>query len=77
MSSTSCSEASSTTDEFSSLIFPKDAKDKDGAPFWSGPKRAPTPITFDVSKKEHIDFIVSYANLIAATLKIDENRDAG
>lgn len=58
-------------------LFPKDAKDKEGAPFWSGPKRCPTPITFDPSKKEHITFVLTYANLIAAALKIAENRDEG
>lgn len=28
-------------------LFPKDAVDKEGAPFWSGPKRCPSPIPFD------------------------------
>lgn len=56
-------------------LFPKDAKDKEGAPFWSGPKRCPSPIEFDVSNKQHVEFIVSYSNLIAAALKIPENRD--
>ena len=27
--------------------FPVDYKTKDGTPFWSGPKRAPTPCIFD------------------------------
>lgn len=58
-------------------LFPKDAKDKEGAPFWSGPKRCPSPIPFDASNPTHISFIVSYANLIATALKIPENRDAG
>ena len=49
-------------------IFPKDAKDKDGAPFWSGPKRAPTPIPFDATNPLHRSFIMSYSNLIAAAL---------
>lgn len=56
-------------------LFPKDAKDKEGAPFWSGPKRCPSPITFDASNKDHIGFIIAYANLIAASLKIPECRD--
>ena len=38
-------------------LFPKDAKDKEGAPFWSGPKRCPTPIAFDVNNKQHVEFI--------------------
>ena len=57
-------------------LFPKDAVDKEGAPFWSGPKRCPSPIPFDVNKKEHLDFIVAYSNLIAFALKIKENRDS-
>jgi len=57
-------------------LFPKDAKDKEGAPFWSGPKRCPSPIPFDSKNKDHINFILSYANLIAVALKIPENRDA-
>jgi ubiquitin-activating enzyme E1 len=28
-------------------IFPKDHVDKEGQPFWSGPKRAPSPIPFN------------------------------
>jgi ubiquitin-activating enzyme E1 len=56
-------------------IFPKDAKDKDGQPFWSGPKRAPSPVKFDSSNEKHLSFIVSYSNLIAAALKIDQVHD--
>lgn len=45
--------------------FPKDATTSTGAPFWSGPKRAPTPITFDPSNETHLEFIISAANLRA------------
>lgn len=55
--------------------FPLDAKDKEGAPFWSGPKRAPTAIAFDASNPDHMNFIVPFANLIAAALGVPENRD--
>ena len=58
-------------------LFPKDAKDKEGAPFWSGPKRCPSPITFDANNQHHLGFVLSYANLIAAALKIPECRDEG
>lgn len=37
--------------------FPKDAVTSSGTPFWSGPKRAPDPITFDpenVSEQAHL-----------------------
>lgn len=45
--------------------FPKDAKTSNGEPFWSGPKRAPTPLKFDINNNDHFDFIVSAANLRA------------
>lgn len=45
--------------------FPKDSVTSTGTPFWSGPKRAPDPLTFDPEKKEHMDFIVAAANLHA------------
>lgn len=57
-------------------VFPIDHKDKSGQPFWSGPKRAPSPITFDLSNPTHLNFVVCYANLIAVALGIPENRDA-
>lgn len=56
-------------------IFPLDYKDKDGNMFWSGPKRAPSYIAFDSSNPNHLGFILAYANLIAFTLKLPENRD--
>lgn len=36
-----------------------------GAPFWSGTKRAPVPITFDAMEALHYNFIVAAANLQA------------
>merc|ERR1712023_404586 len=36
-----------------------------GAPFWSGPKRPPTPLAFDANNELHIDFIIAAANLRA------------
>jgi len=56
-------------------IFPKDCKDKDGQPFWSGPKRAPSPITFSVEDPTHVMYVMSFANLIATCLNIPEVRD--
>jgi len=35
-------------------IFPEDHKDKDGQPFWSGPKRAPKPIPFNPNDPLHV-----------------------
>ena len=56
-------------------IFPKDHVDKEGQPFWSGPKRAPSHIEFDPSNAMHVEFVMSYANLIAKSMGIPENRD--
>ena len=50
--------------------FPLDSKDKHGQPFWSGPKRAPEPITFDPNDTMQINFISACANLIAFNLEI-------
>lgn len=56
-------------------IFPEDAKDKDGQPFWSGPKRAPHPEHYDPTDALHVHFVTSAANLIAFSLGIPANRD--
>ncbi|OLL23008.1 Ubiquitin-activating enzyme E1 1 isoform A [Neolecta irregularis DAH-3] len=45
--------------------FPKDSTTSGGTPFWSGPKRAPTPLTFDTHNETHLAFIMAAANLHA------------
>ncbi|KAG0169689.1 SPS-sensor component ptr3 [Apophysomyces sp. BC1034] len=45
--------------------FPKDSTTSSGQMFWSGPKRAPEPIIFDVNDSIHLDFVVYAANLHA------------
>ncbi|KAM3076209.1 E1 ubiquitin-activating protein [Clarireedia jacksonii] len=45
--------------------FPKDSTSSSGAPFWSGPKRAPDPLKFDPKNEFHWSFIVAGANLHA------------
>ena len=45
--------------------FPLDMLTSSGAPFWSGPKRPPTPLAFDSTSELHIDFILAAANLRA------------
>ncbi|RAL14966.1 E1 ubiquitin-activating protein ubaA [Aspergillus homomorphus CBS 101889] len=45
--------------------FPKDSKTSTGQPFWSGPKRAPTPLKFDSSNPTHLSFVIAGANLHA------------
>lgn len=56
-------------------IFPKDHKDSHGQPFWSGPKRAPDPLTFDANDSLHLNFVNACANLIAFNLGIEQVRN--
>ena len=55
--------------------FPIDYTTKDGTPFWSGPKRAPTPCIFDINDEVHLEYIVAASNLLAFNLGLQENRD--
>ncbi|CAI7581103.1 unnamed protein product [Penicillium manginii] len=45
--------------------FPRDSKTSSGQAFWSGPKRAPTPLKFDSANPSHIGFVIAGANLHA------------
>ncbi|KAJ8731090.1 hypothetical protein PYW07_004254 [Mythimna separata] len=45
--------------------FPPDQQTTSGAPFWSGPKRCPEPLTFDPEEELHLDYVVAAANLRA------------
>jgi len=54
-----------------------DAKDKSGAPFWSGPKRPPTVITFNPEDPQHMDFIIAAANLRALNFNLRKANDIG
>jgi ubiquitin-activating enzyme E1 len=56
-------------------LFPEDHLDKHGQPFWSGPKRCPSPITFDPEDPLHLSFVLNCANLVGATIGIPEERD--
>lgn len=55
--------------------FPENYLTKDGTPFWSGPKRAPTPCLFDIHDDTHINYIVAASNLMASVLGIPQNHD--
>jgi len=57
--------------------FPKDSVTSSGTPFWSGPKRAPNPLTFDPNNDTHMDFIEAAAKLHAFNygLKGDYSRE--
>lgn len=55
--------------------FPPDQVTSSGQPFWSGPKRCPDPLLFDVNNPLHMDYIVAAANLKAKVYGIPTNRD--
>lgn len=46
--------------------FPADSVDKNGVPFWSGTKRAPSPVDFDAADPLHAEFVVAATCLRAA-----------
>ena len=46
-------------------VYPLDAKTKEGNPFWSLPKRAPTPAIFSEKHDAHLLFVSSMACLRA------------
>lgn len=55
--------------------FPPDQLTSTGQLFWSGPKRCPMPLTFDINNPLHLDYIVAAANLKAEVYGIPQNRD--
>lgn len=55
--------------------FPKDAVTTTGAPFWSGPKRAPEPLVFNPEDENHFNFIVAAANLRAYNYGLNGGAD--
>ena len=50
--------------------FPKDSKTSSGEPFWSGPKRAPDPLKFDIENPTHFTFLEAASLLHAYNYKI-------
>ncbi|XP_072483986.1 ubiquitin-like modifier-activating enzyme 1 isoform X1 [Notamacropus eugenii] len=57
--------------------FPPEQLTSSGAPFWSGPKRCPHPLIFDVTNPLHLDYIMAAANLFAQTYGLTGSKDRG
>ncbi|CAF4191462.1 unnamed protein product [Rotaria sp. Silwood2] len=55
--------------------FPHDHKTTAGERFWSGNKRCPHVLNFDVNNRTHLDFIVAASNLLAHIYFIEQIRD--
>eukprot|EP00331_Platyophrya_macrostoma_P026910 CAMPEP_0176448834 /NCGR_PEP_ID=MMETSP0127-20121128/26065_1 /TAXON_ID=938130 /ORGANISM="Platyophrya macrostoma, Strain WH" /LENGTH=1012 /DNA_ID=CAMNT_0017835951 /DNA_START=78 /DNA_END=3116 /DNA_ORIENTATION=+ len=55
--------------------LPIDHKNEAGLAFWSGPKRFPGVIAFDVEDPIHVDFIFSTANLFAYVFNLPPIKD--
>jgi len=51
--------------------FPKDSVSSTGTPFWSGPKRAPDALKFDVENPTHLTFLEAATNLHAFNYNIN------
>lgn len=45
--------------------FPEDATTSSGAPFWSAPKRFPSPVAFSASDPSYAAFLRAFAILLA------------
>ena len=45
--------------------FPRTSETAKGVPFWSGPKRAPDALKFDIENPTHVGYVVAAANLHA------------
>ncbi|KTW27306.1 hypothetical protein T552_02288 [Pneumocystis carinii B80] len=57
--------------------FPRDSITSNGIPFWSGPKRVPTPLIFDINDEQHLAFIIAGANLHAFNYGLKGEVDRG
>eukprot|EP00339_Tiarina_fusa_P025896 CAMPEP_0117023782 /NCGR_PEP_ID=MMETSP0472-20121206/17722_1 /TAXON_ID=693140 ORGANISM="Tiarina fusus, Strain LIS" /NCGR_SAMPLE_ID=MMETSP0472 /ASSEMBLY_ACC=CAM_ASM_000603 /LENGTH=1260 /DNA_ID=CAMNT_0004730015 /DNA_START=189 /DNA_END=3971 /DNA_ORIENTATION=- len=54
--------------------LPRDYKTSTGAPFWSPPKRFPSPVPFNADDPVHMQYIMAGANLKASTFNVERPR---
>ena len=55
--------------------YPADLKTKEGCYFWSGIKKCPKPLSFDIDNNENVEFIIAASNIRAYMYNIDYNRN--
>lgn len=55
--------------------FPSDLKNEDGSKFWSGSKRIPNPIKFNVNNQYCFNFSKYYSILLARAINVEINDD--
>lgn len=55
--------------------FPPEQTTSSGQPFWSGPKRCPDPLEFDINNSMHVDYVYAAANLKAEVYGLPQERD--
>uniref|UniRef100_A0A6C0ACN1 Ubiquitin-activating enzyme E1 C-terminal domain-containing protein n=1 Tax=viral metagenome TaxID=1070528 RepID=A0A6C0ACN1_9ZZZZ len=55
--------------------FPEDHKNEDGTFFWSGSKKMPCPLEFDINNNEHVKYVFAMSNLFADLYNINKCHD--
>jgi ubiquitin-activating enzyme E1 len=55
--------------------FPSDSKNEDGSLFWSGSKRIPNPIKFNINNENCFNFIKYYSILLGRSINIEIKND--
>lgn len=55
--------------------FPQDSTTTSGTPFWSGAKKCPHTMTFDINNDLHVNYVIAMANIWANIFHIKYNTD--